>query len=113
DLEAVIFRLALAIFIDREPVLDRPGRRLKDEVGEAAVVKAALDVDWPRRAMDAELDAVALLQLEIGIANQELLAAAMRTVGEQLVDPGRAFAVRQRQSRAPPGGKFVVRTKRA
>src|SRR5438067_12903841 len=80
QLEAVIVRLALAISINRQVVvLDLAGRRLEDEVGEAVVIDAALDVHRAGRALDVELEAVAFLELEIGIADQELLAAAVWT----------------------------------
>ena len=78
--EAVISRLALAVFVDRKSAfgVGPVGGRLIDEVAETAVIKAALEVQGPRGAMDAELDARAALRVEVGIADQELLAAAMR-----------------------------------
>src|SRR6185369_9405337 len=79
EFEAVIFRLALAIFVDWQTVLDLAGRRLKNEVGIAAVIDASLEVNRPCCPVDAELGAVASFKLEAGIANEELLAPAMRT----------------------------------
>jgi len=65
-------------------------------------------MDRAGRVMDAELNAVALLEAQIGVADQELLAAAVRAKVKQLVDRWGSFAERQLQARAPAVSEFVI-----
>jgi len=58
--------------------------------------------------MHAQFDGIALLLSEVRIAHLESLAAAVRSVGEQLVDRRSAFAVRQRQARTPSASELVI-----
>src|SRR5437588_8661860 len=77
-LEAIIIGSTLAVFVNRQVVvLDLSRRRLEDEVEEMAVIDASLNVDGSSRTVDAELGAVAFLQVEVRVADQELFASAM------------------------------------
>ena len=58
-------------------------------------------MDRPGCAVDAELDGIAPLLAEVGVADQELLAPAVRPEREKLVDRRRPLAVRDGQAGTP------------
>ena len=102
DLEAVVARVRLAHLIDRQPVLDRAGRGLVDEVVEPGVVERGLQaVARPAAAQD-RLDADRAFLGQARIADLEGLGSGVRAVGEQFFRRRRALGARDVHAELPP-----------
>src|SRR5690606_21255520 len=93
------------------PLASNAGEPLEDEVAIARVKGRCVEPESTPRALEAELDCLSLLDLQVGIADLECTAGVMQALGEQLGDIGRAFGVLARETRHDAEGQFVEHAK--